>query len=67
MLLWNYLILDATTENAPLLLINIYCPNLKTAKFYASFMDKIVDCLNTQYIIKGGDLNNGQRFRLDEF
>ena len=53
----NYLILDATVENMPLLLINIYGPNSDIPNFYASLMDKIVDCLNTQYIIIGGDFN----------
>ena len=53
----NYLILDATVEIVPLLLINIYGPNSDIPNFYASLMDKIVDCLNTQYIIIGGDFN----------
>ena len=51
----NYLILDATVENMPILLINIYGPNSGTPNFYASLMDKIVDRLNTQYIIIGGN------------
>ena len=51
----NYLILDATVENMHPLLINIYGPNSDTPNFYASLMDKIVDCLNTQYIIIGGN------------
>ena len=51
----DYLILDTTVENVPLLLINIYGPNSDTPNFYASWMDKIVDCLNTQYIIIGGN------------
>ena len=41
----------------PSLLINIYGLNSDTQNFYTSLMDKIVDCLNTQYLIIGGYYN----------
>ena len=40
-----------------LIFINIYGPNSDTPNFYASLMDKLIDCLNTQYIKIGGGFN----------
>ena len=51
----KYIILDATVENVPFLLIEIYGPNSDTPNFFASLKDKLVDCLTTQYTIIGGD------------
>ena len=61
----NYLILDFADENVHLLLINNYGPRSDTSNCYAIFMDKILDGLNIQHIIVGGDFNHVMNNNLD--